>query len=550
MNIRSKIIAFQAFFVGVVIALAVVVYLAVARAEYFIERVRGTHTQLEAITSISLHANRYSEQIAEMLLFGQQGRAEFEEARRHLEESFAALVEATEDETLLLYDDTEHEEERDEFVVLSQMRSIGDEMHVLALDLLKLKTAGRQEEAYRRYYDEIEQGLDDDMQRLIDIVMADEREEVRRLEHRAGSMARELSAIVVVVTVMGGVTSMIMVLLIGRALSQPISRLTEGAAEIGNGRLDHRIAVHGRDELALLSNHFNRMAAQLEIQRGELLQQQALLEQKVRERTLQLEDANRRLENLNRLRILFLADVSHELRTPLAVLRGEAEVTLRSRSSSADDCRDTLERIVEQAEHMARLVDDLLFVTRAEADSIRFEMRRLDLRQILDQAVEDGCMLALDRGLELAACQPAEPVYVHGDGQRLHQTLLIAIDNAVKYAQPQTTVEVELGAADGQCLIVVRNYGAGVPTEDLPYVFDRFYRGRQNASPSGGSGLGLSIAKWIVEKHAGTIALASKPGGVTELEIRLPGAWGNDGESTPRTSAGALGFAAHSADMQ
>jgi two-component system, OmpR family, sensor kinase len=226
MNIRSKIIAFQAFFVGVVIALAVVVYVAVARAEYFIERVRGTHTQLEAITSISLHANRYSEQIAEMLLFGQQGRAEFEEARRHLEESFAALVEATEDETLLLYDDTEGEEERDEFVVLSQMRSIGDEMHVLALDLLELKTAGRQEEAYRRYYDEIEQGLDDDMQGLIDIVMADEREEVRRLEHRAESMARELSAIVVVVTVMGGVTSMVMVVLIGRALSQPISRLT------------------------------------------------------------------------------------------------------------------------------------------------------------------------------------------------------------------------------------------------------------------------------------------------------------------------------------
>jgi two-component system, OmpR family, sensor kinase len=327
------------------------------------------------------------------------------------------------------------------------------------------------------------------------------------------------------------------VLLLSRALSQPIARLAEGAAEIGDGRLSHRIAVHGRDELALLSNQFNRMAEQPEIHRSKLLQQHELLEQKVRERTPQLQEANRRLEDLDRLRIQFLADVSHELRTPLAVLRGEAEVTLRSRANSADDYRDTLGQIVEQAEHMTRLVDDLLFVTRAEADSIRFEMRRLDLRRILDQAVEDGRMLALERGLEVAAHQPTEPVPVWGDGQRLYQTLLIAIDNAVKYAHPQTTVDVALDAADGQSSILVRNRGLGVPTEDLPYVFDRFYRGRHNASLPGGSGLGLSIAKWIVEKHGGTIALLSKPGGVTELEIHLPETSGNAGPGASRALA-------------
>src|ERR671918_3210884 len=186
MSIRSKIIAFQGFFIAVVIALAAVVFVAIAPADYFIERVRGTHTQLEAITSLSLHANRYSEQIAEMLLFGQEGRAEFEEAHRHLEESFATLLRATEDESLLIYDGDEHERERDEFVVLRQMRSIGDAMHALALELLALKTAGRQEEAYARYYEEIEEGLDDDLQRLVNIVMADEREEVERLEWRTG----------------------------------------------------------------------------------------------------------------------------------------------------------------------------------------------------------------------------------------------------------------------------------------------------------------------------------------------------------------------------
>ena len=245
MNIRSKIIAFQAFFIGVVIALAIVVYLAVTRADYFIERVKSTHAQLEMITRVSLHANRYSEQIAEMLLFGERGRGEFEEARRQLQDSFAALVQATDDETLLLYDEAETERERDEFVVISQMRSIGDAMHEVALELLQLKTAGRQEEAYRRYYEEIEEGLDEDLQRLVDIAIADEREEVSGLDRRTASMARELSAIVLAVALIGGVTGIAMVLLISRALSRPIAGLVRGVEAISRGQLDHRIDRQG-----------------------------------------------------------------------------------------------------------------------------------------------------------------------------------------------------------------------------------------------------------------------------------------------------------------
>jgi two-component system OmpR family sensor kinase len=523
MSIRSKIIAFQGFFIAVVIALAAVVYVAITRAEYFIERVRGTHTQLEAITSLSLHANRYSEQIAEMLLFGQEGRAEFEEAHRHLEESFATLIRATEDESLLIYDDDEHERERDEFVVLRQMRSIGDAMHELALELLELKTAGRQEEAYARYYKEIEEGLDDDLQRLVDIVMADEREEVERLEWRTGSMARELSAIVLGVTLIGGVTSLAMVLLIGRALSRPIAQLVGGVEAIGRGELGHRIANRGHDELAVLSNHFNRMAADLESQRKALLEQQATLELSVSERTAQLEDANRRLRDLDRLRVLFLAEISHELRTPLTVLRGEAEVTLRSRDQSAAEWKETLQRIVEQAEGMSGLIDDLLFLTRAEADAIRFDIENLLLQQVVEEALSEGRVLARSNGVGLRDDLSADPVIVKGDRQRLKQTMLIAIENAVKYSENGTAVEITLMADAGDALLTVRNRGAGIPPNDLPYVFDRFYRGRRHSANSkAGSGLGLSIAKWIVEKHAGTIAVASDPEGVTELIIRLP----------------------------
>jgi two-component system, OmpR family, sensor kinase len=525
------------FFVCLILVMVAVVHFAIGRADQFIERVSLTHRQLETITELSLRANRYSEQIAEMLLFGKVGVAEFEEARRDLEASFADLERTTRTEIASLEDQAQQAIERRELALIEQMGTIASRMYDTSLELLEIVVDGRQDAARQRYFAEIEEDLDDHLQQLIDLAIAEEQAEVSSVDRETATLAGELIAIVATTTVIAILASVGAVLLLSRALSQPIARLAEGAAEIGDGRLSHRIAVHGRDELALLSNQFNRMAEQLEIHRSELLQQHELLERKVRERTQQLEEANRRLEDLDRLRIQFLADVSHELRTPLAVLRGEAEVTLRSRANSADDYRDTLGQIVEQAEHMARLVDDLLFVTRAEADSIRFEMRRLDLRQILDQAVEDGRMLALERGLEVAVRRPAEPVPVWGDGQRLYQTLLIAIDNAVKYAHPQTTVDVALDAADGQSSILVRNRGLGVPTEDLPYVFDRFYRGRHNASLPGGSGLGLSIAKWIVEKHGGTIALLSKPGGVTELEIHLPETSGNAGPGASRALA-------------
>ena len=201
--------------------------------------------------------------------------------------------------------------------------------------------------------------------------------------------------------------------------------------------LDHRIAVEGHDELAMLSAHFNQMAEQLEVQHRALVAQQGQLERKVSERTAQLESANRRLKDLDRLRILFLADVSHELRTPLTVLRGEAEVTLRSRAARVDDYRETLEGVVDQAEQMGRLVDDLLFLTRAEAEFAPLRIRAGALQDVIGEALTEGRVLAGSNGHQLIPDYPREPLVVTADRQRLKQTALIAIDNAIKYSHPR-----------------------------------------------------------------------------------------------------------------
>jgi two-component system, OmpR family, sensor kinase len=517
MSIKSKIIAFQMFFIGIILVLGI----AIGRADRYIERVTHAHRQLESIAALSLNANRYSEQIAEMLLFGAQGRAEFEEARGDLTASFAALERITQDEIEFLEGLDEQENETEELELIAEMRAITSLMHATALELLRLTVAGREDEAKRRYFGEIEEDLDDKLQRLIDLGLADEQREVQEVDDRTAALTRDLVAVVIAATLVAIAASGGAVTLLSRALSRPIGRLTEGAAAIGGGQLGHRISVDGRDELALLSGHFNRMAAQLQEQHRALLEQQALLERKVSERTAQLEQANRRLKDLDRLRVLFLADVSHELRTPLTVLRGEAEVTLRSRGARAEDYREALEGIVEQAEHMGRLVDDLLFLTRAEADSIRFELGRVRLHEVFAEAIEEGRVLAAATGNKLAVNGSGEPLVVTGDRQRLKQTALIAIDNAIKYADADSPVEIELHGKDGQAMVRVRNRGEPIPPEDLPYVFERFYRGRRR-KPTGGSGLGLPIAKWIIEKHGGTIRLASRPDGMTELEICLP----------------------------
>jgi signal transduction histidine kinase len=289
------------------------------------------------------------------------------------------------------------------------------------------------------------------------------------------------------------------------------------------GSLQHRVEWSGADEFAELASQFNEMAANLEDHERRLLAARSNLEQQVGERTADLEAANRRLRYLDRQRLLFLADISHELRTPVTVMRGEAEVTLRAQQRSAGEYREALERILQHAERMGRLIDDLLFLARAEADTISFKMQRVDLQQIVAEAAREGNILGRGKGITVIETLPGQPIWANADPMRLLQAVLIAIDNAVKHSAADSAIEVLLSARDRRAAISVRDHGVGVPPEQLPYVFERFHRIRNAGDRrTNGSGLGLPIAKWIAEKHDGTIAISSTPGRTTELTIELP----------------------------
>lgn len=526
MSIRTRVLLFQLVVAAAIAGMAVAVYVTIANTNYYLERITLAHRALGVMTELAIDANRHAEQIAELLLIGDAQRSDFEGAREKVRQDFNRLSSVINDEIDFVRDPAEREKEREELAALNELRTLYRETDKLVTAAVLLDKEGRRDEVVALYQSEIEYRFDAEFERRLAALVEDERQEVADTERQVAALSRRLATGTAATSVILLGISLAAGHVLARSLARPVAALAEAAAAIGRGELDHRVAYVGGDELGQLARRFDAMAAELAAQRARLVAAGADLERQVAQRTEQLASANRQLADLDRLRVRFIAEISHELRTPLTVLRGEAEVALRGRSAPVEVYREALARVVEQAVDMARLVDDLLFLARAEADQVRFERRRVDLRDVLADAAREGQALARRRSVRLETERPDGPLPVDADPQRLKQAFVVLLDNAVTYSEPSQEVALAVAAdGDGWIEVVVRDRGPGVAAEDLPYVFDRFYRGRDAAARSvGGSGLGLPIAKWIVDKHGGEIALASGQGGGkgTIVRVRLP----------------------------
>lgn len=523
LSFRARIYLFQAVVVASIVITATVVYVTIQQTQYYSQRVEWANRQLDAITELTVHANRYSEQIAEFLLIGEPERVDFESARAALEAGFDRLEKVTRDEFAFLKDSGEQKEELDEFYRLHRMRTLYAELNRSVTEVFALRDQGSMNEAIGLFRSEIENRLDAEFEALLKAARLDEKEEVVQAEREADALRRRLGWITAIVKSCVIVLCVVSGLLLIRSLMRPIKLLTEGTEAISRGELHHRIAYDSQDELGALVRHFNEMAIRGQEHRTQLLDAQSDLERKVAIRTSELDAANQRLSDLDRARVQFLADISHELRTPLTALRGEAEITLRRGSKPEAVYRDALERIVTLTFEMGRLVDDLLFLSRSETDTIRFVRQRVPLQQVVADAARDGEALGRSKSIAVQTEYPPDPLWVEADPQRLKQALMILLDNAIKYSPPARAVVIRVTAEDGRGQVAVRDQGVGIPAEDLPRVFDRFYRGRPSTTTSRvGSGLGLAIAKWLIEKHSGEITIASEPGSFTEVVIRIP----------------------------
>jgi len=225
-----------------------------------------------------------------------------------------------------------------------------------------------------------------------------------------------------------------------------------------------------------------------------------------------------RLENLFNSQQRFLADVSHELRTPLTVIKGNADLMRRMKKFD----EESVSSIDQEAGRMTRLVGGLLLLTQADSGKLTLNMQPIELDTLLLEVFQEMRIIAGNKVHFKIA--DIDQIQITGDRDRLKQVLLNLVGNAIQYTPQGGDVLIGLVRVSNQARIIVRDTGPGISSEDLPYIFDRFYRAEKSRtrSTSPGFGLGLSIAKWIVENHGGTINVESKEGKGTTFAIWLP----------------------------
>jgi two-component system, OmpR family, sensor kinase len=523
LSIQGRIRALQIVVSLAVIAMAAFVFVSLEASNYYLDRAHVARQQLTATFRLAIDANRYSEQIAELLLVGEPERPDFDSARMQLEQSLAALRQTTQGEADLIRNPQERQAEQAEFERLDRMEAQFREIDRAVGRLLVLDRQGRREEAITLFRSEIENRLDAEFAQLISDGLADEQGEVLQLETDLARLTRLVRNTTLAASGVLLAIALISGFLFARSIARPIKALTDGALAIERGDLDHRIAHRGSDEHATLSQRFNAMAEQLGRHRAMIMDAQEGLERQVAERTRELADANQQLVATDQQRVRLLTDVNHELRTPLTALRGEAEIALRGASKPEAEYRRALSSVVARADDLARLVDDLLFLARSEAEDIQFHFQPAKLDELVKQTLEEAEVLGRERRIRFELTGAAEDLGIRADPRRLQQLFLIVFDNAVKYADAGSVVSVALRNDGNSAEISVRDHGKGIAAQDLPHVFERFYRGASAREQwSGGTGLGLPIAHWIVEKHNGTIKLSSTVGVGTEAVMRFP----------------------------
>jgi len=295
---------------------------------------------------------------------------------------------------------------------------------------------------------------------------------------------------VILVSVLLAILTVLIGMLLTRRVVLPLAEVTAAAKEVAEGKLSTRVRVEGPDDLRILSDSFNHMADEL--------------------------------ERNDRERRDMLADIAHELRTPLTVLRGRLEGILDGIYSPD---QEHIVPALEETYLLERLVDDLRLLTLAESRQLLFEKKELDLndlaRHVISlfqaQAEEDQIQLALES-------DPADP-RVLLDPQRTEQIIGNLVSNALRYVPEGGRVWIEVRQEEGAAVVSVNDNGPGVPEDQLSRIFNRFWRGdKSRTRASGGAGLGLAIARQLVEAQGGRISASNLPGGGLHVKCEFPAA--------------------------
>lgn len=283
--------------------------------------------------------------------------------------------------------------------------------------------------------------------------------------------------------------ALLMSTLIARALARRFELLSVAIRGIREGDYNRRAQIGGRDELTEIATEFNSLADRLQ----------------------KTENARRR----------FVSDASHELKTPLAGIRLLSDSILQTEQMDGATVREFVGDIGQEAERLTRISENLLRLTRLDSDAL-VPAHPVAVAPVLERVLRMLTLIARERGVTTEQDVRVRAV-VLADEDDLHQILYNLAENAIKYNRCGGFVRVTLDARDGQCVICVEDNGIGIPTDDLPRIFDRFYRvDKMRSRAAGGTGLGLSIVADTVRRRGGTIEADAREGGGSRFTVRLP----------------------------
>ncbi|EZP77691.1 two component system histidine kinase [Parageobacillus genomosp. 1] len=283
--------------------------------------------------------------------------------------------------------------------------------------------------------------------------------------------------------------TIITIAFLSRVITIPLIRMKEATEKLSKGDFSVRLQVKGEDELAELGKAIQTLA--------------------------------RDLEYLKKERNEFLASISHELRTPLTYVKGYADIARRPNMEEEERNR-YLSIIYEEAEHMQKLVKDLFELAKMDQHSFQIHKEATNLCSFLKK-LHDKMHPAFQAKKMSLVYYCDGNITVHIDQKRFEQVMMNLLDNALKYSDQGSTVSIDVRTEKNNIVIIVSDEGRGIPEEDLPHIFERFYRvDKSRSRTSGGTGLGLAIAKEIVEAHGGSIYAASEYGKGTNMIITLP----------------------------
>ncbi|MDD2733469.1 MAG: HAMP domain-containing sensor histidine kinase [Desulfuromonadaceae bacterium] len=315
--------------------------------------------------------------------------------------------------------------------------------------------------------------------------------EVRFLpDHRNSFFVTRTNHLLAYSAILLGVVACILSVLLARRLSRPIVRLSQAAHNISQGNLSERVEIPGSDELTVLGQSFNQMAHTLHVQ--------------------------------NKLRKQVFANLAHELRTPLTIMRGQLEGILDGVIAN-DESRISL--LLEESQRLTNIVASMEEFFQAQASALTLSPADLDIRQIFDNLARNFEAIAIDKEVGIRI-DTDDGVMAHADPERLTQILINLVSNSLKATPPGGAITLGGERSPRGCIITVADTGCGIATEDLPLVFERFYRGKD-----GGLGLGLAIVRELVDAHGGTITVTSEQGVGTTFTILFP-----DTPKTPQFS--------------